>query len=326
MKRNASLEAMSVTRLDVIIPTYNRRDLLRSALDSLAAAEVPEGLEVAITVVDNASTDGTRAVVEAFRNEVDARTRYEFEQRQGRANALNTGILSTDGDLIGIIDDDEQVDREWYQVAFEALRGGELDFVGGPYVPNWSSEPPEWLPAEYGAVVGWVDGGPAPVPFDGNYPGILMGGNAVLRRSTLVRVGLYATWLGRTHRGLLSGEDEELYGRLLAHGAKGMYLPNLKIYHYIPRERLTKRYFRRWCFGRGVSIGLLERARRQDVPYLFGLPRWQYRSAARGLASAVGGLLTKGENRRDAFRSELAFWDFAGLFYGRHFRRRRVAA
>ena len=40
-------------RLDVIVPTYNRQDLLPAALNSLFAAEIPAGLEVAVTVVDN---------------------------------------------------------------------------------------------------------------------------------------------------------------------------------------------------------------------------------------------------------------------------------
>ena len=110
-----------------------------------------------------------------------------------------------------------------------------------------------------------------------------MGGNAILRRAVLLKVGLYKTWLGRTDKGLLSGEDEELYGRLLASDAKGMYLPNLKIYHHVVPERLTKKYFRSWCFWRGVSLGLLERTRKQDCAYLLGVPRWHYRSAARGL-------------------------------------------
>lgn len=56
-------------RLDVIIPTYNRQDLLPSALNSLFVTEVPEGLEVLVTVVDNNSTDNTRLVVESFQNQ-----------------------------------------------------------------------------------------------------------------------------------------------------------------------------------------------------------------------------------------------------------------
>src|SRR4029453_10603800 len=115
------------------------------------------------------------------------------------------------------------------------------------------------VPSKYGGVVGLVNGGDEAVPFDRDHPGILMGGNAILKRSVLLKVGLYSTWLGRTDKGLLTGEDEELYGRLLASGAKGMYLPDLIIYHNVSPDRMTKRYFRRWCFWRGVSLGLLER-------------------------------------------------------------------
>jgi glycosyltransferase involved in cell wall biosynthesis len=313
---------MPVMRLDVIIPTYNRRDLLRSTLDSLMAAEVPVGLEVAVTVVDNNSSDRTRDVVESFRERFGERINYCFERRQGRAFALNAGIAATSGDLIGTIDDDEEIDREWYKIAFEAFHTGGLGFIGGPYVPRWSDVPPEWLPRGYGAVVGWVDGGDTQAPFDRHYPGILMGGNAVIRRSVLLRAGLYATWLGRTDKGLLSGEDEELYDRLLASGASGIYLPALKIYHHVGRERLTRRYFRRWCFWRGVSLGMRERTRRrQDCRYLFGLPRWQYRSAAHGLVSGARSLLVKPSDPRVAFASELALWDFVGLFYGKYIRR-----
>ena len=236
-------------RLDVIVPTYNRQDLLPSALNSLFAAEIPSGLEVTVTVVDNNSTDGTRGVIESFQKRFGERIRYCFESQQGRSHALNAGITATTGDLVGIIDDDEEIDVNWYKTAFEALRDSELDFIGGPYVPRWSMPPPEWMPSNYGSVVGSVDGGDKEVPFDHNYPGILMGGNAIFRRSILLKVGLYKTWLGRTDKGLLSGEDEELYGRLLASGAKGMYLPNLKIYHYVVPERLTKNIFAVGVFG-----------------------------------------------------------------------------
>ena len=53
-----------------------------------------------------------------------------------------------------------------------------------------------------------------------------MGGNAVIRRSMLEKVGPYKTWLGRTDKGLLSGEDEDMYHRLLAAGARGFTYPS----------------------------------------------------------------------------------------------------
>lgn len=308
-------------RLDVIVPTYNRQDLLPSCLNSVFAAEIPSGLEVAVTVVNNNSTDGTRQVIESFKERFGDKVQYCFEKQQGRSHALNAGIRATTGDLVGIIDDDEEMDRTWFKVAYEAFSTRELDFIGGPYIPHWSIAPPEWLPREYGGVVGWVDGGDKEVPFDENYPGILMGGNVVLRRSVLERVGLYTTWLGRTDKGLLTGEDEELYGRLLASGAKGMYLPHLMIYHHVTPERLTKGYFRSWCFWRGVSLGLLDRTRRLPCPYLFGIPRWHYRKAIQGVFSTMRHLVVKPQNPAQAFAAELGVWDWLGLVYGRHFRR-----
>jgi len=311
-------------RLDVIVPTYNRQDLLPLALNSLLAAEIPAGLEVGITVVDNNSTDGTRQVIESFQERFGDRVKYCFERQQGRSHALNAGIAATSGDFIGTIDDDEEIEANWYRIAFAALKDGQLDFIGGPYVPRWSISPPDWLPREYGGVVGWVDGGDKAVPFDSNYPGILMGGNAVFKRSVLEEVGRYTTWLGRTDKGLLTGEDEELYGRLLAHGAKGMYLPNLIIYHHIPSERVTKSYFRRWCFWRGVSLGLLDRTRRLPCAYLFGIPRWHYRNAMRGMVSTTKHLVVKPKNPAQAFAAELGVWDWIGLLYGRHFRKSKT--
>jgi GT2 family glycosyltransferase len=148
-----------------------------------------------------------------------------------------------------------------------------------------------------------------------------MGGNVVLKRSILEKVGLYTTWLGRTDKGLLTGEDEELYGRLLASGAKGMYLPQMMIYHHITPERLTKSYFRRWCFWRGVSLGLLDRTRKLPVPYLFGIPRWHYRKAVQGMVSTMRHLVVKPQNPARAFAAELGIWDWLGLVYGRHFRK-----
>jgi glycosyltransferase involved in cell wall biosynthesis len=308
-------------KLDVLIPTYNREKLLPLTLNSLLAAQIPPELEVGVTVVDNNSSDGTRQVIESYAEKSGGRIHYVFERAQGRSHALNAGVRATSGDLVGVIDDDEEIDSQWYKVAFEAFTTRDVDFVGGPYVPRWSIAPPRWLPPEYGSVVGWVNGGDNEVPFDNNYPGILMGGNAVFRRDVLVKAGLYTTWLGRTDKGLLSGEDEELYHRLLAKGAKGVYLPNLKIYHHVPAERLTKKYFRSWCFWRGVSLGLLERKRKQECAYLFGIPRWHYRSAARGLATRVAVVFVPPKEENEAFASELAVWDFLGLFYGKHFRR-----
>lgn len=308
-------------QLDVIIPTHNRARMLGATLESLLEAEVPPGLGVRITVVDNNSKDATRRTVESYAQRFEGRLSYVFEGRQGRSFALNTGIASSSGDLVGMIDDDEEVDRSWYAAIQSVFSHGAIDFIGGPYVPRWGINPPDWLPMNRLGAIGWIDGGNEIVPFDANYPGILMGGNAVLTRAILNEVGLYNTQLGRTGTRLLAGEDDEMYQRLLAAGARGLYVPGLIIYHYIPAERLTKSYFRRWCFWRGVSAGLMDRQRPMPVVYFAGIPRYLYGEAARGLLGVLTELLRKRERPARAFSRELDVWDAAGFFYGKHFYR-----
>ena len=306
--------------LDVIIPTHNRHSMLARTLKSLKSALLPDGLEVCITVVDNNSSDDTRNVVQSFSEQFGSSMKYVFEARQGRSFALNAGICSTAGDLIGMIDDDEEIDRFWYTTINTAFSSGSIDFIGGPYVPRWGAECPEWLPRNYMGAIGWIDGGDKIVSFDKHYPGILMGGNAVMTRAIINKVGYYDTRLGRCGRRLLAGEDEDMYQRLLAVGARGSYRPDLIIYHYIPPERLMKGYFRRWCFWRGVSAGVIDRGRQRPVAYLAGIPRYMIREAARGLYQIAATMIDRKRKRSSrAFSDELAVWDAAGFFYGKHF-------
>ena len=103
----------AVMIVDVILPTFNREALLARTLESLLAAEVPQGLEVRVLVVDNASTDGTTNVVRGFGPRFHGRLRYLHEPQSGKPYALNAGIAATSGDLVALIDDDEEVAGDW---------------------------------------------------------------------------------------------------------------------------------------------------------------------------------------------------------------------
>jgi glucosyl-dolichyl phosphate glucuronosyltransferase len=307
--------------LDVVVPTYNRQELLKLTLESLLAAEIPSGLKVLVTVVDNNSKDDTRLVVQRYREKFEGRLGYQFEPRQGRSHALNAGISHTTGDIVGMIDDDEEIDSRWYATVHSAFKDDLTEFIGGPYVPRWAAALPPWFPQDYRGVVGWVDGGELVVPFDENYSGILMGGNAVIKRALLQRVGSYSTSLGRTAKRLLSCEDEDMYWRLLDAGARGFYRPDLIVYHHIPSDRLTKSYFRRWCFWRGVSLGVLGRTRPAHCAQLLGVPRWLYRKGVSGAVKTLTAPLNRFDSPAHRFTSELAMFDLAGFFCGRHFYR-----
>jgi glycosyltransferase involved in cell wall biosynthesis len=309
-------------QLDVIVPTYNRHYLLKRALQSLLAAELPAQLNVKVTIVDNNSRDETSSAVDSFKPGFQGRLHYMFEPKPGKSYALNTGIAATSGELVGMIDDDEEIDRSWFVRIHEVFANNDVDFVGGPYVPRWGAPPPPWLPSRYSGVIGAFNLGAERRPYGADT--IMPGGNAVVRRSTLKKLMPYSTILGPHGDNYLADEDTEMYLRLIASGAKGLYLPDLIVYHYIHPERLTKPYYRHWCFHRGVSSGILDRKHRKEVPYFLGVPRYLFGRAARAtlqILKTVAPVAREKENPSEKFSSELSFWDLAGFFYGKHFYR-----
>jgi glucosyl-dolichyl phosphate glucuronosyltransferase len=303
--------------LDVVVPTYKRSWLLRRAINSLLQAPIPATLDVTIFVIDNNSEDDTEQVVREFQSQTNRRLIYVKETNQGLSYSRNAGICAGKGEIIGFIDDDEEVDEQWFTVVAREFSDRAIQFIGGPCLANWAAPPPPWLPPGYHSVIGVVEPKPR-AAFGSGFTGNLMGGNAVIRREVFDRVGTYSVKLGRSGKGLLSDEDAELYRRIVEANLKGIYVPDLIIYHHIPESRLTRQYHRRWCYWRGVSQGYADRESKEPVPYIFGIPRYRIGRALRGLISFPR-RLTHPKEAGKTFASELASWDLLGFIYGRYF-------
>ena len=240
------------------------------------------------------------------------------EPRGGKSAALNAGIAASTADYIGLIDDDEEIAVDWFVVVERALSGGGFDFIGGRSVLLPLKHSADWLPAGYPAVLGTADNGPRPLPYGPDFPGMLMGGNAVISRALLRAAGPYRTALGpRLNRRLFSCEDEDMYWRFIDAGARGQYLPELVVHHHVHPERLRKQYYRAWCFWNGASKSVLSRWRPVREPHLAGVPRYLYGNALRGLLTWFRTILSAGA-AAERMAGELPAWHLAGRLYGRH--------
>jgi glucosyl-dolichyl phosphate glucuronosyltransferase len=309
-------------KYSVVIATYDRAADLRETLASLAGLR-PDGAWEVI-VVDNNSTDTTRAVVEEAARVFPAPLRYVFEPAQGRSPALNAGIRQAHGSIIVTTDDDVRVEPDWLDRAGDALDRLGCDYVGGRVLPIWGGPRPAWLPDHGGkhwAVIALLDYGSQPIEFGARVP---LGVNMAFRRAAFDRAGLLDPHTGRKAGTLLGQEVREWCIRARAAGVRGFYAPEMAVRHIIPASRLNKRYFRRWFYWRGISRALLYEKSGLDmeapertaidfrtVPHVLGVPRYLYRKALASAWSAVRKAL-RGD-AMGAFDDELWVWFFLGI-------------
>lgn len=306
-------------KLNIIIPTYNRADSLRKTLQSFLSAECPDSFEVVVTVADNNSSDHTKQIVEEMQPEfTKIKLEYLFEKQQGRSFALNAGIKLADGDLISGIDDDEEIEKDWF-VEVEKIfrtRWNEVDFVGGKILPVWETAPPEWVEPLKDGVICWRDYGDEEWIYTIETP-MITGGHGIFKREVFEKIGVYDESVGAKEKGFISGEDEVLYRQLLENNIRGIYSPKLVIYHYVPAYRLDKNYYRQWVFGVGVSRYLVEVKNKElrDAK-LFDVPRWMYKKAFQDAMKKIKFALLGKETESLAAENQPLV--FAGYFYGRH--------
>lgn len=96
---------MTQQNVSVVIPTYNRRERLASALASVLRQTRPVD---EIVVVDDGSTDGTQEMLDAFaRQHADIPVVVVRQENRGPSAARNAGMKAARGDLIAFLDDDD---------------------------------------------------------------------------------------------------------------------------------------------------------------------------------------------------------------------------
>jgi glycosyltransferase involved in cell wall biosynthesis len=93
--------------LSVVIPARNAADTIGVQLESLVRQRFDRPWEV--VVVDNGSTDGTRAAVESFADRLPGLRIVDASERQGIGYARNRGVEAACGRLIAYCDADDAV-------------------------------------------------------------------------------------------------------------------------------------------------------------------------------------------------------------------------
>ena len=89
--------------VSVIIPTFNREDLLPRAISSVLGQSFKD---FELIIVDDASTDNTKEIVSTYKDERIIYTRHE--SNRGQNAALNTGLSIAKGQYVSFLDSDDE--------------------------------------------------------------------------------------------------------------------------------------------------------------------------------------------------------------------------
>ncbi|CAD5982387.1 Glycosyltransferase AglG [Planktothrix tepida] len=241
---------MSQPLISAIICTHNREQYLGLAIDSLLQQDFPE---FEVIVVDNASTDGTRQVVEA--RLPHAKLRYIYEPITGLSVARNTGAKIAQSPILAYLDDDAIATPQWLRVLYSAYENHpKLAIAGGKVTLIWPEgiTSPLWLSDNLAGNLGVYNLGEQWV--DIKNPGLTPRGlNYSIRRSFLEKIGGFDINLGRVGKRLLSNEELQMTELALQDGWQVAYIPEALVAHHVAPERVNRSWFMERGWWQGIS-------------------------------------------------------------------------
>ena len=252
----------------IIIPTYNRAELLRTALDSVQRLQVPHGWEVEILVIDNNSTDHTSDVAEEAAQCGPLRVRRIFEPRQGLNHARNRGLAEARFEHLVYLDDDMQVDPGWLEGFVEALESFSLDCVVGPVEPWFEELPGEWMTQRMidSVTSAYSRKGDQLVQIPSEHRHEIPGCNFAVLRTAARDAGGFHPALDRCGAGMLGGGDWEFGKRLVLLRKRVVYSPRCRIRHFISWKKLSHAGLRARRIGGGATGRIQMRLHGEDLP------------------------------------------------------------
>jgi glycosyltransferase involved in cell wall biosynthesis len=115
--------------LSIIVPVYNESATIGAVIDRLLTIDLPVDRE--IIVVNDGSTDGTRAVLDAVATGRDRVAVVHLPANRGKGHAVRVGLARTRGTITAIQDADLELDPAQLKDLVQPILHGEADAVYG---------------------------------------------------------------------------------------------------------------------------------------------------------------------------------------------------
>ncbi len=251
---------MSKVDISVIICCYNSEQLIKDTLRYLSKQQLKSSLVFEVVLVDNNSTDNTVVIAKDLWNRLkpEIPLKVVSEKVPGLSHARKTGVLASRGEIIVFCDDDNWLQSDYLNIAFEIMKANPaIGALGGQSKGVLEVEEPSWWQNKQSD---YAVGKQAAIDGDISKKGFVWGAGIVVKRENMISLyeaGLKPLVLGRTGKVQSSGDDSEICKWMLLLGYRLWYSDKLQFIHYIQRERLTKMYLEKLLKGHADSQNIL---------------------------------------------------------------------
>ncbi|MBQ4284322.1 MAG: glycosyltransferase family 2 protein [Lachnospira sp.] len=231
-------------RITVCVIAYNEEKTIRGILQDIDAQDYDHSM-MEIILVDSASTDGTKAIMEEFAISSDySRVQVLDNPKRTLPCGWNVALSAYTGEAIIKVDAHASIPKDFVSKNVIWLKSGE-NIVGGER-PNIVDNPTDWKNTLYLAETSMFGSSIAPYR---NNPGMSYVNSlfhAAYRREVFEDVGGFNEHLART-------EDNEIHYRMRLAGYKLLFAPDIRSYQHI---RGTLGSMLRQKYQNGYWIGL----------------------------------------------------------------------
>ena len=137
---------------------------------------------------------------------------------------------------------------------------------------DYEAEPPQWLKAYLpGSACGWSY---APEDCNGEPP-LFLGANWAAFKTDLEVVGFFDESVGPGATSKAVGQETEMQIKLREAGVRPVYVPDAKVWHYVPAERCSPEWTLKRAYRNSVSFGMFHKEYRPSVA---GIPLGELRN------------------------------------------------
>ena len=234
------MAGIKYNKYSIIIPSFNRIDEIKEALQSIQNLKFDRD-RFELIIVDDGSTDNTIEFLEDNKSRVNFKLSFFTQKNQGPGAARNTGMENASGDFFIFVDSDCTMPENWLMEIDKLLSEEHADAFGGP--DTYRDDFPPVLKAINYSMTSFITTGglrgKKGKKLAKFYPRSF---NMGLRRQLWVKIGGFGS--------LRHGQDIEFSNRILKSGAKIAYVATAPVFH---KRRTNIRRFYKQVFNWGVA-------------------------------------------------------------------------